>query len=211
MSKFHSQTAQFVATVAQNLPEMSGDIMQGWIENPKGLQKFLMGLCLSANGCVPEFKVFKTLKLRTGMDAKGYRKAIEEKKMRIGYCADDILGKPAFSVATEEMELDLVVVSVKELTGKDEAPLIEIYARAKERGLGLCPNEVGPSLRLQYADQPNGEWLIIGMEPIADSDGYLELFYLEHSDDGLWLYTRYGRPGSVWRGCYRFVFVRPRK
>ena len=41
---YDSQTAKFIATVCQNMPELSGDIMQGWIENPKGLKKFLKGL-----------------------------------------------------------------------------------------------------------------------------------------------------------------------
>jgi len=47
-----------------------------------------------------------------------------------------------------------------------------IYAAAKERGLELCPAEVGPQLRLQYQDQLD-EWLVIGMEPILGPDGTL--------------------------------------
>ena len=39
------QVAKLVARIAENLPEMSPDVMQGWIENPKALQKFLTGLC----------------------------------------------------------------------------------------------------------------------------------------------------------------------
>ena len=37
----HKQTAKFIATVAQNIPEMSSDVMQGWIQNPRGLSKVL--------------------------------------------------------------------------------------------------------------------------------------------------------------------------
>jgi len=39
------QVAKLVARIAENLPEMSSDVMQGWIENPKALQKLLLGLC----------------------------------------------------------------------------------------------------------------------------------------------------------------------
>jgi len=75
---FHNQTAQFVSVVAQNLPEMSDDIMQGWIENPRGLQKFLSGLNPPQDKV--ELKVFKTIKLGTGIqDADGFRKAIKAK------------------------------------------------------------------------------------------------------------------------------------
>lgn len=45
MSKLDKQTAKLIGRIAENLPEMDGDIMQGWIDNPKGLQKFLRGLC----------------------------------------------------------------------------------------------------------------------------------------------------------------------
>jgi len=39
------QFGEFVAAVIQSLPETSPDIRQGWIENRKGLQKLLSGLC----------------------------------------------------------------------------------------------------------------------------------------------------------------------
>ncbi len=39
------QTGKLIARIAENLPLMEGDIMQDWINNPKGLQEFLKGLC----------------------------------------------------------------------------------------------------------------------------------------------------------------------
>ncbi|MFH1472803.1 MAG: hypothetical protein ABIF06_00065 [bacterium] len=39
------QTAKLIARIAENLPKkMSSDVIQGWIDNPKRLQKFLSGL-----------------------------------------------------------------------------------------------------------------------------------------------------------------------
>ncbi len=38
---YDRQTAKFIATLIQNIPDMPGDVMQGWIENPKALQKAL--------------------------------------------------------------------------------------------------------------------------------------------------------------------------
>jgi len=131
--------------------------------------------------------------------------------MRISDWANDIIGKPAFSVATEKTDVDLVVVSVAELGFPKGATLRDIYATAKKRGLELCPNEVGPQLRLQYKDQPKDEWLIVGMEPITDSDGDLDLFSVGHFSDGLWLDTSDDYPDGVWHEDYRFVFVLPRK
>ena len=206
------QVAKLIARLAENLPDMSEDIMQGWIENPKGLQKFLAGLCPPANGSVSELKVFKTIKLGTGLKtADDFRKSFKDNGFKLGDWANDILGKPVFTVATEETELDLVVVSVAELGFKKGATREQIYTRAEERGLYRCPAEVGPQLRLQYADQPNGEWLIVAMEPIRYSACRLELFLVEHDDDGLWLYSSYDDSDLVWNADNPWVFARPRK
>jgi len=37
----HKQTARFISAVSANLPELDADVMQGWIQNPKALQKAL--------------------------------------------------------------------------------------------------------------------------------------------------------------------------
>ncbi|MDP3997721.1 MAG: hypothetical protein Q8P73_04450 [bacterium] len=156
----------------------------------------------------PKLKVWRRIKLGTGLKtADDFRQAIKDNDLRLGDWASDILGKEAFTVAIEEQEVDLVVMSVKELGFKGNARFDQICARAKELGLELCPAEVGPQLRLQYLDQPKNEWLIIAMEAIRDSDGHLGVFDVEHVDDGRWLRAGGGDPVSVWYPDDRFVFV----
>lgn len=41
---FHGQTARLIASVATCLPPLSAEEMQSWIDNPRGLKKFLSGL-----------------------------------------------------------------------------------------------------------------------------------------------------------------------
>lgn len=154
------------------------------------------------------FSVWKTIRLGTCIKAAdAFRTAIKATGMFISAMGDDILSKPAFSASSEEMEIDLVVVSNHELGFTEGAKLEDTYARAVELGLRLCPNEVGPQLRLQYEDQPNGEWLLIAMEPIADSDGDQLLFDVMRNDDGgQYLHGFYGEPGAIWSEDIRFVF-----
>lgn len=211
---FDRQTAKFLAVVGENMPEISGDVMQGWIENPKSIQRVLkIAFCPpEATPDFPEFKVWKTIKLGTGFrNADDFRKALESGGYRIGDWANDILGKPAFKVAAEKIEVDLVKVTVAELGFKDGARRDQIYERAKEIGLELCPDEVGPQLRLQYRDQPNNEWILVGMESILDSGGGLEVFYVRRGGSGLWLFGSWGDSGRFWDADCRWVFVRPRK
>lgn len=159
-----------------------------------------------------KFPVWKTIKLGTGLKtADDFRKAPEDKGFGISEWAKDILGKPAFKAAAKETEVDLVKVTVAELGFKNGARRGQIYERAKELGLDLCPAEVGPQLRLQYKDQPNGEWLFIGMEPITGSDGELSVFRVLRPVSELWLFGHYASPDSFWPPDRWWVFVRPRK
>jgi hypothetical protein len=174
----------------------------------EGVQRFLSGeLLVSATAKV--WKTWKTIQLGTGLQtADDFRKEVVKAGMKIGDWANDILGKPAFTATTSETEVELVVASVAELGFKDGATRKDIYVRAQELGLDLCPPEVGPQLRLQYTDQPKGEWLVIAMEPITDSDGDLRLFRVARGDGERWLGADRGYPVNFWRGHYRFVFLR---
>ena len=42
---YDPQTAKFIAVVVENMPRMSANVMQGWIQNPTALKKVLAGLC----------------------------------------------------------------------------------------------------------------------------------------------------------------------
>lgn len=209
---YHPQTAEFIATVCQNMPELSSDVMQGWIENPKILQKVLCeALCPSV--IASELEVWKTVKLGLHKSADEYRQALKAKGNCVSDLANDILGEPAFAVAAEEREYDLVVVSNAEL-GYSDGTMVKqtlVLDRAKELGLELCLAEVGPALREQYQNQPMGEWLQVAMEPIADSGGRLHVLHIVRLDRDLWLLASDDHPARLWRAHDRCVFVRPRK
>ena len=151
-------------------------------------------------------ETFKIIEIGTYKDVESLRKALEESGVQIGNWASDILNKTKLSKSKQS--LDLVVRSVKELGFPNRAKLEDIYKAAKNQGLDLCPDEVGPQLRLQYSNQPNGEWLVIAMEPIKDSFGDLDLFFVKCNHGDRWLRADYGRPGYFWNADNRFVFVR---
>jgi len=82
----------------------------------------------------------------------------------------------------------------------------EIYKRIEELGLELCPPETGPQYRIQYTNQPMGEWFRIGMKQIADRGGSPSIFGLGRRDDGLWLGSGWTGSGSEWGPGDGFVF-----
>ena len=82
----------------------------------------------------------------------------------------------------------------------------QIYARAQELGLELCPPDTGPNYRLKYQDQPMNEWIYIGMKQITARDGRPRVFGLGHGDGGLWLDSAWAKPGNGWYPVDKFVF-----
>ena len=155
------------------------------------------------------FQVWKTIKLGTGLrSADNFCKAIKSARMRIDGWADDILGKKEFGWLAFEEEVELVAASVADLGFKDGASRWDVYTRAKGLGLDHCPPEVGPQLRLQYLDQPRGEWLYIAMDPITDSADRLRLFVVGTDDDAHWLSADRGYSNDILPGSDRFIFLR---
>ena len=124
---YDSQTAKFIATVCQSIPELSEDTMQGWIENPKGLKKFLGGLCPPET--IFTFPTWKTIKLGIYKSANEYHKALKANGFKIGDWANNILGKSAFFTSPNETEVELVKITVAELGFKNGATRKEIYKK----------------------------------------------------------------------------------
>jgi len=161
---------------------------------------------------VRAFKVFMTLNLGTGVkDADGFREALKKARCGIEEWADDIIGKRGLRVASEKTEVKLVAVSVAELGFAMGATRADIFRRANQIGLALCSREVGPQMRLQYKNQPSGECLTIGMEPITDSEGNSAIYDIrcsEFFDGWLQLGAMVGDSDYFWSSVTRWVFIK---
>jgi hypothetical protein len=120
--------------------------------------------------------------------------------------AKDLISRMPAVVACD---LELVVVTVRELGFTSDTRLDKIVARAQARfGLELCPAGVGPALRMALKNQPMDEWLVIAMKPITVSVGVSRVFRVDRDSDGLWLETHYGRAGYQFAPGASLVFVR---
>lgn len=158
------------------------------------------------------FQVWRTITLGSYKGVDAYRDALDIAKIKIGDSADEILGRPAFPYARTQTGVELAVLSAADLgVESDRASLLEVYQRARQAGLELCPAEVGPQLRLDYRNQPLGEALDIAMEPVATYGGEPTILTLANWGTGLLLIGRDGRPESTVFRKSRFVFALPSK
>jgi hypothetical protein len=174
-----------------------------------GVQRLLRGEVTVVETPPREFPIWKTVRLGVYKTADEYRKALQAGEHRCGEWVTNLFGKPACHCASEETDVDLVVLSVDDLGFKEGALYSQICEKAQAMGLDLCPAEVGPALRLAYENQPRGERLIIATKPFADSDDELDLFVMEVSGGGgLWLRGDCGPSDRYWEPDRRFVFMR---
>ena len=154
----------------------------------------------------PEKKIRREQIEIGGKTAKQLEKEIIDAGMQIDSYAKSILESKDFTMSKTKESADLVRLTVADLGFKGNATTDQIYKRAEELGLELCPAEVGPQYRLQYTDQPVGDWVLIGMKQIAASDGCPYVFHVVRSEDGTWLHGHYAFPTREWYPDRQFLF-----
>lgn len=155
------------------------------------------------------FQIWRTTTLGSYKGVDSYRDALDAAKIKIGNAADEILGRPAFPYVRGKTHVELTVVSAAELGVESESALAEVYNRASQLGLVLCPAEVGPQLRLDYRDQPLGESILIAMEPVSTYSGEPTILSLVNFGSGLALLASDGRSEFMVSPYVRFVFAFP--
>jgi hypothetical protein len=159
---------------------------------------------------VADAPTWKTIAVGTFADSIALRNALDA--AGCGGQAAEILARPAFTVSSNKTDVELVAVSAADLGFKtDTVTLAAVYARARLLGFQLAEAEVGPQLRLQYVDQPIGEFLIVGMKPIKSWGGQPVVLNVANGGAGLILIGQDGTDDAEIAGTSRFLFVRPDK
>jgi len=155
---------------------------------------------------------WKTITIGTFADSIRLRNKLDAMGCNIGGQAAEILARPTFTVSSHKIDVELVAVSPAQLGfTSDTVTLAAIYARARQLGFELAAAEVGPQLRLQYFDQPIGEFLIVGMEPIKTWSGEPVILNVANGGSGLILIGQDGRPDAEISAISRFLFVRSKE
>jgi hypothetical protein len=153
--------------------------------------------------------VWKTITVGTFASAFALTNALDAAGCSIGSLAGEVIARPAFFISTAKRNVDLVAVTAVELGFQtDTASLTEIYGRAQQLGFELPAAEVALQLRLQYFDQPIGEFLITGMEPIKTWDGEPIILTVANGGAGLIVIGQDGSAHAQIPVTSRFLFVR---
>lgn len=125
------------------------------------------------------------------------RQVLDARDVLVNAHAETLLDHRSFDVRDSE-QISVVERSVADL-GLADATLPEIFAAAREHGLGHCPPDTGPYLRLAISSQQNAPdsvmstgrsptaALTVATEPLSDDVEFPRGFYLRVVDGKLWL------------------------
>lgn len=133
-------------------------------------------------------------------------RTLETSSINVSDYTGDMIRSEDFLTLSTRKSISTVRLKVSDLGFPQGSTTEEIYKRAQELGLELCPPEVGPALRLKDLNQRPDDWYLVAMEQIADSRGSPNVFSLGRDEAGLWLYDRWAVPDDRWDSEDGFVF-----
>ncbi|MCM3601030.1 helicase [Robertmurraya korlensis] len=135
-----------------------------------------------------------------------------------------LLADDQFTTSKTKYCLETVELTIGNLGFPEGATTDQIFKRAKELGLELCPIELGPYLRLQYLDQPEelsgnplqkhqapSGSITIASEKLTDDDDFPKGFYLRRINGVFWLRGYLADHLHVWNPEDHFIFGRSEK
>ncbi|KKS21048.1 MAG: hypothetical protein UU77_C0009G0010 [candidate division WWE3 bacterium GW2011_GWC1_41_7] len=155
---------------------------------------------------IKKWPVWRTVELGMYKNAVEMIIAIQNREIFVSDVGIEMLNNIPY--LDSRQKLCLAVLSVEELGIFAKVTTTKrVYTVAKKLGLSLCPEEVGPQLRIEYKDQPDGETLFIAMEPVLISSGYEKMFDVKCQGGKKWLGFTSGSSNYTWRPFDRFVFV----
>ncbi len=147
--------------------------------------------------------------------------ALREHGVQLNQAAEALFADHRFACGGRRQVIEVTTRSVADLGFDAGATYAQVTARALELELAECPLELGPHLRLQFLDQPEGSAgasttkgrappgaLTVASFPLDDTDETPKGFYLRRIDGVLWLRGYWSWPGHIWSPDDVLVFAR---
>lgn len=156
-----------------------------------------------------------------GLTKAALYQALQHNAILLNESAEQLFASPYFTTTATPYSVLTVELTVQDLGFPAGATTAEMVSRAGALGLGLCPMEVGPHLRLQYLDQPEGYWgqpvleqqapsgsITIASVPLVAADDFPKGFYLRRIQGVLWLRGYRAGADHLWSPGDHLVFQR---
>ncbi len=149
---------------------------------------------------------------------------LQQQSILMNEFADRLFADNKFTTSDTRYNLETVELTVRDLGFPDGATMGEIFQKATELGLELCPLELGPHLRLAYLDQPEGYLgnplkqhqapsgsITVASEILTDDHDFPKGFYLRRINGELWLRGYRADLLHVWNPDDHFIFCQSKE
>ncbi len=144
---------------------------------------------------------------------------LQRNAISMNEAGETLVASDQFTTSETRYSVTTVELTVGNLGFSRGATMAEIYTGAGVLGLDLCPLEVGPHLRLQYRDQPEGHWgqpvrhhqapagsITVASTPLTDDDDVPKGLYLRRITSVRWLRGYRSGPEHIWAPDDHFIF-----
>ncbi|MFF3024493.1 helicase [Gottfriedia sp. NPDC057948] len=145
---------------------------------------------------------------------------LQQASISINEYGEMLLKDDHFTVSNTKYSLQTVELTVGNLGFLEGATTPQIYQKAKELNLELCPLELGPYIRLSYLDQPEGFFIgnskkqyqapsgsiTIASEALSEDEDFPKGFYIRRINGVLWLRGYRADHLHVWNNDDHFIF-----
>jgi hypothetical protein len=146
---------------------------------------------------------------------------LDEARVCLNPLAHALFADDRFTTAAVPSVVEVVQLAVVDLGFRQGATFVQIVEQAASAALSPCPLEVGPHLRLELTDQPEGFFgqpasqnrapagsITVASVPLSDRDETPKGFYLRRVKGVLWLRGYRSWHGHIWSPDDVFVFAR---
>lgn len=203
-----SLVLEFVSCVVKNLVNVPEEVMDGWVKNPKALQKVLTdALCPPKKEPVCSWReedgVIYLGATSDGTSGPEWIERLEKKGFRLTKWSKDVLNSPDFK-PTKGVTYKIAVLKGT-LFANSNRITSKIRAEAERRKLEKPNAEVACLIREMFSDEELEAmglwWIVVFHESIKDSGGGPDLLAAGRGDGGRWLGAYCDGPGGGW-GSY---------
>ena len=155
-----------------------------------------------------------------GVSREELRAMLSAAGVWLNEAAEVLFADDRFATSPNRIQLQTVQLSVAVLGLPNGGTFDQVVKRAAERGLLLCPLELGPHLRHQFLDQPEGFLghpktehtapagsITVASKPLSQDEETPKGFYLRRIAGELWLRGYRSGPEHIWNPQDIFVFA----
>lgn len=143
--------------------------------------------------------IIRTIKVG-GLTKSQLLQKLQQHSILLNKFGEKLFADDKFTVSDNIYSVRAVELKVRDLGFLEGATIPQLFKKANQVGLKLCPLELGPHLRLEYLDQPEGHsgnpsWkhrapygsVTIASEILSEDVDFPKGFYLRRIGGVLWL------------------------